>query len=179
MRLFTAILFTEEVKDGLCRARDAVCGMCSDARPTRRENLHLTLSFIGETERLRDAKDALGALRFSGFTLETAGVGRFRGPGGETLWAGVAPSPELAALQKAQAGELEKRGFELEKRAYSPHVTLARGALPSPEFDKGAAEDALGAEKMEVVRVSLMKSERVDGKLVYTEIYSKEAEPRA
>ena len=73
MRLFVAICFDEPCKDVLCAA---IAGLKSHARQgnfSRRENLHLTLAFLGETNRIDSAKRALGSIRAESFAMELAG----------------------------------------------------------------------------------------------------------
>ena len=51
--------------------------------------------------------------------------------------------------------------------SFRPHITLIRKA-------KGNwSEQSAPKGEMQVFRISLMKSERIDGKMVYTEIYEK------
>ena len=80
------------------------------------DDLHLTLAFLGETERLDAACSALETLAGSGrFSLTAEGLGRF----GDTWWAGT-------AARRA----LEAAGFSLEKKPFVPHITLARHYRP-------------------------------------------------
>lgn len=90
-------------------------------------DLHLTLAFLGETERADAARAALETLAGSGrFSLTAEGLGRF----GDTWWAGTAPCPELEALAAAARRALEAEGFSLEKKPFVPHITLARHYRP-------------------------------------------------
>jgi 2'-5' RNA ligase len=63
---------------------------------------------------------------------------------------------------------LRGRGFSLENRDYKPHITLGREVIlkQPPEFDHAPLS-------MTVTRISLMKSERIQSRLVYTEIFAK------
>ena len=80
MRLFVAICFDEPCKDVLCAA---IAGLKSHARQgnfSRRENLHLTLAFLGETNRIDfGPKRALGSIRAESFAMELAGWDAFSG----------------------------------------------------------------------------------------------------
>ena len=163
MRLFAAVRFSPAV-EGALRAAVEDLRRQGEGTFTRRENLHLTLAFIGETDRPEDAKAALASLAGSGpVRLEVGGpLGRF----GDLWWAGVRAGPELEALAGAAQTALRQAGFPMERRAWKPHVTLVRrwrGPVPRTEV----APAAMTAE-----RISLMRSDRVDGRLIYTEVFS-------
>lgn len=162
MRLFVAIQFSPAVRSALLEAVDALRRQ-GDGNFTRPENLHLTLAFIGETEDLAGAKAALDASCAGGpVSLTIGGLGRF----GDLWWTGVRENPRLEALAQTVQQALRARGFPIEKRAWKPHVTLVR-QWRGPRPVLTVRETSMRAE-----RVSLMKSERVRGKLTYTEIYS-------
>lgn len=91
--------------------------------------LHLTLRFVGEVDRHRgnDLAEALGRIDAPGFTLELRGTGVFEKKGKvHTLWAGIAPAPALARLQRKVERACHAAGLAPETRAFVPHVTLAR-----------------------------------------------------
>jgi 2'-5' RNA ligase len=105
------------------------------------------------------------------FRLSFSGFGRFKRSGADIHWAGVDRSEALFTMQKQLTEELEKAGFKLEDRAYSPHLTLGREVrLADPSVNIYGALEAERRE-MTVSRISLMISERVNGKLTYSEIY--------
>lgn len=91
-------------------------------------NLHLTLAFLGEvpTHFLEDAHHALDALRAPGFCLTLSGVGSFGGTAPRNIHAGLAPAPPLEHLQRKVETALRRTGLTLERRRFTPHVTLAR-----------------------------------------------------
>ena len=123
MRLFVALALPDSVADGLLPMQSGVPG----ARWSEREQLHVTLRFIGEVDG-RDAyaiDDALSAISASRFTLQLKGVGEFGGKHPRALWAGVAPSDALAHLQRKIETALQRIGLEPEQRKFTPHVTLA------------------------------------------------------
>ncbi|MBU6473883.1 MAG: RNA 2',3'-cyclic phosphodiesterase, partial [Alphaproteobacteria bacterium] len=72
MRLFVALALPDQVAEGLLLMEGGIPG----ARWQRREQLHLTLRFIGEVDGrvAADIDDALAALCAPGFTLELHGV---------------------------------------------------------------------------------------------------------
>jgi 2'-5' RNA ligase len=123
-RLFVAIRPPEEVRDLLIDAMDDSPAL----RWVGDEQLHLTLRFIGEVERpvANDIAAALNRIRFPSFDLQAVGVGRFEQRNGGALWAGVQPKDPVVALAAKVERALQQAGLEPERRAFSPHITLAR-----------------------------------------------------
>lgn len=123
-RLFVAIRPPEQIRDLLIDAMD-------DA-PTLRwvpdDNLHLTLRFIGEVERplASDLAAALVRVRCESFSLRIAGVGRFDQRNGGAVWAGVEPKAPVVTLASKVERACQSAGLEAERRAFHPHITLAR-----------------------------------------------------
>jgi RNA 2',3'-cyclic 3'-phosphodiesterase len=116
-RLFVAIRPPEDVRDLLLDAMDD----STDFRWQDEEQLHLTLRFVGEVERpvADDLAAELARIRAPPFELRVAGTGRFEQRSSGALWAGV----ELAA--KVERACLAV-GLDPERRAFHPHITLAR-----------------------------------------------------
>ena len=123
-RLFIAIRPPEDIRDRLIDAMED----SPELRWVGDEQLHLTLRFIGEVERplADDIALALGAIRFPRFDLAVAGVGMFERRNGGALWAGVQPREPLAALAAKVERACVSAGLEPERRAFHPHITLAR-----------------------------------------------------
>jgi 2'-5' RNA ligase len=123
-RLFVAIRPPEEVRDLLIDAMDD----SPDFRWQDEEQLHLTLRFIGEIDRplAEDLAAALAAIHAPAFELRISGVGRFKQRSSGALWAGVEPRAPLAALAAKIERACLSAGLDPERRAFHPHVTLAR-----------------------------------------------------
>lgn len=124
-RLFVAIHPPRHVRERLLALMGGVCG----ARWQTEEQLHLTLRFIGEVDRhrARDIDAALSAIRHPGFALSLNGLGCFDRRGEPaTLWVGVGPLEPVKALHRKIDQAIARTGLEPERRAYSPHITLAR-----------------------------------------------------
>jgi len=124
MRLFTALALPDAVTDSLLALQGGVPG----ARWQTREQLHLTLRFIGEADGREAAAidDALATVAAPAFTLELKGVGSFGGRIPRDLWAGVRASEPLEHLQRKIESALQRLGLEPDGRKFTPHVTLAR-----------------------------------------------------
>jgi 2'-5' RNA ligase len=123
-RLFVAIRPPEKVRDLLIDAMDD----SPDFRWQDEEQLHLTLRFVGEVDRplAEDLAAALAAIHVPAFELRISGVGRFEQRSSGALWAGVEPRAPLAALAAKIERACLSAGLDPERRAFHPHVTLAR-----------------------------------------------------
>jgi 2'-5' RNA ligase len=124
MRLFVAFALPDTVTASLALIQAGVPG----ARWQTREQMHLTLRFIGEVDG-RDAAsidDALSLLSAPPLTLQLKGVGEFGGKRPHALWAGIAANEALFHFQRKIETALQRIGLEAEPRKFTPHVTLAR-----------------------------------------------------
>jgi len=142
IRLFVALALPETVVQGLLLIQSGVPG----ARWMNREQLHLTLRFIGEVDG-RDANaidEALSTISVPRFALELKGVGEFGGKNPRALWAGVAANESLIRLQRKIESALQRLGLPAEERKFTPHVTLARlRATPAGRVMDYLADHAL------------------------------------
>lgn len=168
MRLFTAICLDDETKKALFRA-ETEAEKSSEGKFTSEENLHLTLVFIGETEREDEIKTALSEIEFPAFDFIISGTGTFEKG---IFWAGISENGNLRNLQKTVFDKLREIGFEPEEREFVPHITLARKFKPAEDFSFAETEKLLPEKPVHANRISLMKSENANGVLRYTEIYS-------
>jgi 2'-5' RNA ligase len=123
-RLFVAIRPAEPIRDLLLDAMDD----SADFRWQDDKQLHLTLRFVGEVERpvANDLVDALARISSPPLELHIAGVGRFEQRNSGALWAGVEPKLPVAALAAKVERVCQSVGLEPERRAFHPHITLAR-----------------------------------------------------
>ena len=123
-RLFVAIRPPEPIRDLLIDAMDDG----ADFRWQDDEQLHLTLRFVGEVERpvAEDLAAALDKIRSPSFALEIRDTGRFEQRNSGALWAGVEPKQPVAALAAKIERACQSIGLDPERRAFHPHITLAR-----------------------------------------------------
>ena len=168
MRLFTAVLFDDDTLDRISLIRDRLHDEAATGSFARRDNLHLTLDFLGECsmQQMRSAEAAMAEISFEPFELMFDRTGFFPGDSSDTWWLGVRENRNLMKLQAALHEALIEKGLKLEKRRYRPHVTLARRVITSSPA--GPVE----AFKTTVSAVSLMLSERHGNSMVYTNLYT-------
>ncbi len=167
MRLFVAVRLSDEMKEALLSAQNALFdrGVRGDFTPE--ENLHLTLAFIGDYPDPGPVLDALEMVAFSPFALTLEGLGCF----GDLWWAGLRGSASLEALARRVRRALAEHEIPFDRKRFSPHITLirrARGKLPGT---------ALPSASMTVRSFSLMRSDRGRHGMIYTELGAKEAAP--
>lgn len=134
--------------------------------------IHLTLAFLGELDdeqlaRAIEASEAAArdAQPFS-YRLTHPGVfGSPRSP--RVIWMGIEePSGKLTQLQRTLNRELEQRGFEIDKRPFSPHLTLARVKSPLTPDEQQRLQRLLADPQLatpsppyRVTSLAVMKSE--------------------
>jgi len=166
MRLFIAINFNNETRSRLLALRDELRGKSERGNFSAQENLHLTLAFLGECDgkQVVTAKSVVNAVSFEPFDISVDCIGRFKRDGSDIWWAGLHESKPLIALQGELAENLIAAGFTLEKRKYSPHITLGREVVTDA---KPWTIEPFGEA---VCTIEHMKSERINGKLTYTAI---------
>lgn len=123
-RLFTALEIPRDAALSLSLLRGGLPG----ARWIDVENYHLTLRFIGDVEGhvADEIANALDRVRRPPFPLTLSGVGAFGSKKPHAIWAGVAPSPDLNALQAEIERICQRIGVPSDPRKFVPHVTLAR-----------------------------------------------------
>lgn len=161
MRIFIAIRFTEAFKSSILDAQDGLKEYGVRGNYTQPENLHLTLAFIGETERVEEIKAAVDAVKFEPFLIRTGKMGCFNGRS-RVVWFGIEGEDKVKAIAQQLRRNLDQRGIDYAKGKFSPHITLVR--QPSEmSFDIDVE-----SESMTVSKIYVMKSERINGRLVYT-----------
>lgn len=167
MRLFIGLKLPKKQK---MRIHRAARPLREDELPVRwvaPDNLHVTLKFLGEVrkDRVPAIEEALGRVAAStrAFTAEIGGFGAFptvRRP--RILWVGIEATAELRCLKQDLEWSMGKLGFEVETRAFHPHVTLGRakrshGAGVFRGLDARFAELEL-SDELRVHTVVLMES---------------------
>ena len=168
MRLFIAINFDEKTKDKIQEVQEKM-KLISRGNYTKRENLHLTLAFLGEIpeDRIEDIKNAINSVEVPEMKLIFSKTGCFNRDS-ELWWIGIKQNKELTKMQKELVNTLKENGFKIESRKFVPHITIARETrikYSGLEF----LENEFTSQKIN--SIDLMLSERVNGKLQYKKLY--------
>ncbi len=127
MRLFVAIDLPEDVKECLSDLQSAL----PNARWVDPDGMHLTLRFIGDLDprQAEDVDDVLSGVSGRPFALRLKGLGTFGRPL-RSLWVGAEPNAALSALAEKVDAALGRLRLDMDKRKFTPHVTLARFREP-------------------------------------------------
>ena len=169
MRLFIAFEIDETIRRSL-RGISANIG----GRPSRIENLHLKLRFIGEQPSYRDAQYAMSAIAdMPPVKVRVRRLGHFGDLRDAHVYAAAESTPPLSEYADTLSAELTKRGVPFDSKKFKPHITLARRAdltqTPLPEIDE---------MNFELHRATLFESRRIRGVLTYIPLYSIELKER-
>ncbi|NLY12426.1 MAG: RNA 2',3'-cyclic phosphodiesterase [Gammaproteobacteria bacterium] len=124
-RVFFGLEIPAQIKERLLKVNTEV----ASAQWHSAEQLHLTLLFLGcvEDEQLLAVREVARDSALAAFELSIAGLGCFGPPHApKHLWAGVAPEAPVKRLHCALKSQVETLGMQTERRAYCPHLTLAR-----------------------------------------------------
>jgi 2'-5' RNA ligase len=171
LRAFVAVEVSEEVAGRAAGIVERLRGAGGGAvKWVDQSNFHLTLKFLGQTERaaLPGLAEALRdlAARAAPFALEFSGVGAFpneRRP--QVIWLGVgAGSEALTALAGAVEEACAALGWEREEKPYRAHLTLGRTRDPRRGV-KGARRAARRPEpsRPDAALLPTLEAERESG----------------
>lgn len=177
VRTFLAVPISEEVKQVIEGLSIRLKAMLPDVRFVKKENLHITLRFLGEIEqeRINEIKKALinPICSFAKFKIFMAQIGAFphiKRP--KIVWVGVKdPDQKLRELYNSVDSALTELGIPREERSFTAHLTLGRvkegrklndlDRVLEPYFCKAFGESI-------VDRVTFFKSELMSEGPIYT-----------
>lgn len=145
MRLFLAVFPPRATQALAAGAIDALRRPGDGVSWVKPANLHYTLRFIGDVgadgaRRVAEAaREAAGGL--APFDVVLGGPGAFPSPrGARVLWIGLSAGADpFRALAKRLEAALEKRGWERERQAFHPHLTIGRVRQPGRDWTEALA----------------------------------------
>lgn len=161
LRLFFALGCPSELAEPICSWRD---NQGFGGRPVAKDNLHLTLAFLGShpATALDGLKQLGNQLHGNAFSLRLDQV-RTIGHGFLCLTSTQAPSPLLQLVEHLHSG-LTALGVTIDSRPFLPHVTLAR------EADAQHPSPAAPEFEWRVDGFGLFRSENISGGVRYDEL---------
>jgi 2'-5' RNA ligase len=174
MRAFTAVEVDEQLREKMSELQKQLS--LEGVKLVEKENLHLTLHFLGEIDESMKEKviKAMDKLNCKKFEMSCEGVGAFPSKGYiRVIWVGV-EAPELKQIYDQLGTEFDRLGFKQEQ--FSPHITLARVKFLKDkeklvEFLEENEQVEIGECKVE--GVFLKKSTLTPKGPVYENVYEK------
>jgi len=179
-RLFISVNCNEKVKNQILSVQEKIKTLSVKGNFSSPENLHLTLVFLGETpydtiQSITSVIDKALIPPVAPFTLTFTTAGCFKHSNKELWWIGTDHNDMyldiLKTIRQEITDNLLLKGIHFDNRPFNPHITLGREIKH---------ELPIIIPKQEIIfpvnRISLMRSERISGKLKYTEIFGKDLE---
>jgi RNA 2',3'-cyclic 3'-phosphodiesterase len=128
---FLAVRLPDSTKDSLKKTCENLQKSLSFGRWVHPQDFHITLAFLGfaNENQLASIKDLVPEYiqNEKAFALSISHLGTFgRKEQPRIFWAGVNESEVLQNLQQKIYLTCGNAGFQLEKRPFHPHITLAR-----------------------------------------------------
>ena len=164
MRLFIAIPFEPPVLDALTAAQASLRTGGVRGNYTVRQNLHLTLAFLGEVRDPRPVIAAIERVPLPKSVMTFSKTELF----GDILVCSFQTDPSLRKYVQSLRNELENGGIDFDRKPFRPHVTLVRRA----SFPAERPDVSLHSLEIPVRRVCLMRTDFIDRRPKYTPLYT-------
>ncbi len=163
MRLFVAIMLPADFQKALIGTMHDMKARDIRGNYVPAQNLHLTMTFIGELPSSDPVREIMSGIPFEPFHLMLTEPGRFD----NTLWIGAKGGQKMKEYNHALRRGLDQAGIAYSDQKFEPHITIIRKASASWPKE-------IGVPKLEMMvkKISLMKSEQKNGKTVYTEVFA-------
>lgn len=174
-RIFIAIDISDEARSSISEYIGGLKSRFHDGvRWEHTDKLHLTVKFIGqadiETVNKLDAGLSKIGLSHSAFDLTLNGTGAFpSAKNARVLWLGIVQSSTLKSLHSAIEDICFAAGIPREKRAFSPHLTIARikDYHRTTELAREHLSSTFGPISLRVPRIVLYESKLLPSGSVY------------
>jgi 2'-5' RNA ligase len=138
MRLFVALDIDSEIREHIAAFRDDLRALAPGVRWVGPETFHVTLQFLGETDKLEEIKTALATVNAEPVSLAFRGAGFFPNPQrARVFWVGIESDANLQLLANEIGNVLAPLGFKRDYEEYHPHLTLARAGTGRPHSKPG------------------------------------------
>ena len=132
MRTFIAIELSEQIRNSLGQIQSHLKYSGADVKWVEKENIHLTLKFLGEVseDKAKEIKLALDEIgrNTKSFEISLKDIGAFpKIDFPRVIWAGLDKgAKESTELAKRIDDALSKIGFQKESRPFAAHLTIGR-----------------------------------------------------
>ena len=178
MRVFVALELPQKTKDNLARSASQFAEHANGGNFVPKQNYHITLHFLGNVDAsdliyVQSAMDAIRDLPAPELSISQFAMLR----ASDIVCARFKQNADLVTLHDKLGDKLEQNGFEVEHRAYRPHVTLIRKKsfiLPFSEVTKSVSVYNMPFDACDVVLYESVFG--TDG-VTYRELYKVKLQP--
>jgi 2'-5' RNA ligase len=138
MRLFVGLDIDADIRERIAVFRNQMRALAPDVRWVGPETFHVTLQFLGETNKFDEVRRALKQVKAEAVQLAFHGAGFFPNPKSpRVFWVGIESDQRLRTLAESVAAATRTLGFDREAGPYTPHLTLARSGSGRPRPVRG------------------------------------------
>jgi 2'-5' RNA ligase len=184
-RTFIALEMNEEVQRHLTEVIRRMAQILPGVRWVNPTGIHLTLAFLGELNDRQVAEAIQAALitarQTHPFSYSLSRLGIFGVPRQpRVIWIGIEePTRVLSRLHRLLDQELVQRGFALDRKPFSPHLTLARIKSPLSPNERqqlqnvvlaGDQQSFASSQTYSVTSIQVLKSELSNAGARYTSL---------
>ena len=179
MRLFIGIDLDSKIKEELSKIIENLKKIKLDAKWVKKENLHLSLKFLGEVseDKLEKIKEIILKVskNLNPIEISTQNFGFFPNQNyPRVFFIGTDKEEELKKVASSLEDELEKIGFEKEDR-FKSHITLARfRSLKNIDLLKKELKNIDISLRFNFTEICLFKSTLTSDSPIYEVIFKKE-----
>ena len=179
MRVFVALELPQKTKDNLERSSSQFQEHSNGGNFVPKENFHITLHFLGNIAPsdliyVQSAMDAVKDLPAPNLAVTQFAMLR----ASDIVCARLKYSAELVSLHDLLGDKLEANGFEVEHRAYRPHVTLIRKKSFNLPFSEVTKSVKVYNMPFDATNVVLYESVFGDGGVTYKPLYTVTLQPQ-
>lgn len=162
-RIFIAIRFNDAFKTSLVGIQNTLKENGVSGDFCSYGNLHMTLAFIGERYDLQKIRKAVSEVSFEPFTMTLGELGTFPTKAG-VIWCGIKHQEAATHLANLLRERLKAHGVSFSNLPFVPHISLVQ--RPTKILTSLHIPEAT----IQVDKIYVMKSERINGELIYSEI---------
>lgn len=173
MKLFIAIELSKAMRKEIFSLLKELKIRSTGGRFVSEDNLHITLHYIGESNDLSGAVDAMqkAAQGIRPFILRADGYDFFDKKGYKTSFLKVAGQlSELEILHETLESALSDNGFSREYKKFVPHITLGRN-VEHDEITSFELNNTAIKSEICVQHITLFESCKENGKIIYNPLH--------
>lgn len=168
-RTFIAISLPDFIIEEIERCQRGI----PNAKWIKKENLHITLQFIGEIslEDLKNIRQILKMVNQEKFKIRIKNPKVFYKKFQKILWLSIEPEEPILILRNKILKELIKNQIDFKKENYTPHLTIARLDNPTQKIlnDYLMTYENFSTEEFSIDSFTLFSSILSPSGAIYTE----------